>query len=182
MLKPWEVLAERELYRFGTTVVKEEICHHPDKGIEAPFFRMFFLDWVNVVPVTPDGRVVLVRQFRKGIHDFSLETPGGVLDAGETDPGLAGLRELEEETGYRSGDLIGLGSVAANPAIQNNRCHFYLAKNVQPSGQQHFDTWEDIELVLIPWEEIPEWIATGKIVHSLAVLALTRAVEYLKKT
>lgn len=180
MLKPWQVLSERSIYHFGTTEMKEEICLHPGKGIKAPFFRMYFQDWVNVVPITPENKVVLVRQFRKGIHDFSIETPGGTLDAGENDSYAAGMRELEEETGYTCERLEYLGNVSANPAIQNNRCHFYLAKNVRPNGEKHFDEWEDLELLLVPWDEVMEWMETGKITHSLAVLALMRARTHLK--
>lgn len=180
MLKPWQVLSERSIYRFGTTEMKEELCLHPEKSIKAPFFRMTFMDWVNVVPITPENQVVLVRQFRKGIHDFSIETPGGTMDAGESDSYVAGMRELEEETGYVCERLEYLGNVSANPAIQNNRCHFYLAKDVRPIGKKHFDEWEDLELVLVPWHEIMAWIEAGKITHSLAVLALMRAAAYIK--
>ncbi|HEX2953389.1 MAG TPA: NUDIX hydrolase [Bacillota bacterium] len=181
MLKPWQVLSERSIYRFGTTEMKEEICLHPEKGIKAPFFRMTFLDWVNVVPITPENQVVLVRQFRKGTHDFSIETPGGTMDPEEHDPYQAGMRELEEETGYRCDSLDYLGNVEANPAIQNNRCHFYLARDARPVGIKHFDEWEDLELLVVPWNEVMEWISVGKITHSLAILALMRAAVHLKK-
>jgi ADP-ribose pyrophosphatase len=182
MLKPWKVLSERSIYRFGTTEMKEEICLHPVKGIKAPFFRIYFLDWVNIVPVTPDNKVVLVRQFRKGIHDFSIEIPGGTMDTDESDSSLAAMRELEEETGYTCERLEYLGHVAPNPAVQNNRCHFYLAKDVQPLGEQHFDEWEDLELLVTPWDEVLQWINEGKITHALSVLALMRASALFKSS
>ena len=179
MLKPWEILSQRIVYRMGPVEMKEEICQHPTSGIQAPFFRFNFLDWVNVVPLTPTREVVMIRQFRKGIHGFTLEIPGGTLDPGEKDPKAAGLRELAEETGYTTPDLTYLGWAYANPAIQNNRCHFFLAENVTLTQEPHLDTWEEIELLLIPWEEIPARIDSGEMSHSLGVLALMRAAIHL---
>jgi 8-oxo-dGTP pyrophosphatase MutT (NUDIX family) len=104
------------------------------------------------------------------------------MDPEEHDPYQAGMREMEEETGYRCDSLEYLGNVEANPAIQNNRCHFYLARNVQPVGVKHFDEWEDLELLVVPWNEVMEWITVGKITHSLAILALMRAAVHIEKS
>ena len=72
---------------------------HPVRKTERDFFVIDAPDWVNVIALTPDHRLVLVRQFRFGTDEFSLEIPGGVIDAGE-DPVVAGLRELREESGF----------------------------------------------------------------------------------
>lgn len=175
MLKPWMILSDRTVYRMGTVEMREEICQHPRSGLQAPFFRLHFLDWVNTVPVTPEGEVVMVRQFRKGIHDQTLEIPGGTMDAGEGDHGAAALRELTEETGYTAEAMQYMGWVHANPAIQTNRCHFYLAENVRLTQKTHWDQWEEIEVVLVPWSEIPRRIENGEITHSLGVLGLFKA-------
>ncbi|HHZ18934.1 MAG TPA: NUDIX hydrolase [Firmicutes bacterium] len=180
-MKAWEILSSRTVYRLGSTEMREEVCRHPAKGLQAPFFRLFLLDWVNVVPLTPEGEVLLVRQFRKGIHDFTLELPGGTMDPGEDEPAAAGLRELTEETGYRTDKLILLGWVHPNPAVQNNKCHFFLAEDVYQVQEQKLDKWEEIELVKIPWDQIPEKIANGEITHSLGVLGLMRARQYKEK-
>lgn len=166
MPKPWTILSERTVYRMGTVKMCEEICQHPSKGLQAPFFRLHFLDWVNTVPVTPEGKVVLVRQFRKGVHDLTLELPGGTMDAGEEDHGASAQRELAEETGYTAERITYLGWVHANPAIQTNRCHFYLAENSRLSEATQWDQWEELEVVLMPWEEIPQRIDAGEITHS----------------
>ena len=83
-------------------------------------------DWVNVIPVTPQGKVVVIRQYRHGTGEISLEIPGGVVDAGESHEETA-RRELLEETGYTAGEIIPIGRVAANPAIQDNHMHTFLA-------------------------------------------------------
>src|SRR5262245_39801555 len=95
---------------------------HPVRGTEKDFIVMHAPDWVNVLALTRDGQLVLVRQFRFGIDAFSLEVPGGVMEAGE-DPVEAGLRELREETGYTGARARLLGIVHPNPAIQSNRFH-----------------------------------------------------------
>lgn len=179
MLKPWTILSNRTVYRMGTVEMQEEICQHPRTGLQAPFFRLQFLDWVNTVPVTPQGEVVLVRQFRKGVHDFTLEIPGGTMDAGEQDHAAAALREMAEETGYTADRVTYLGWVHANPAIQNNRCHFYLAENASLTQDTHWDKWEELEVVKMPWAEVKERIEAGEIAHSLGVLGLLKAAAHL---
>jgi len=94
---------------------------------EHPYFRLNAPDWVNVLPVTADGKILLVRQPRVGSMTQVLETPGGVVETSERDPTLTAARELEEETGFVSQRFLPLGSVNPNPAIMTNRCHFFLA-------------------------------------------------------
>ena len=105
--------------------VMRAFFQHPRRDKAQDFFVIRAPDWVNVIALTPAGELVLVRQFRYGINDFSTEIPGGVIDAGE-DPLAAGVRELREETGYVGGSARLLGSVHPNPAMQGNRCHLVL--------------------------------------------------------
>jgi 8-oxo-dGTP pyrophosphatase MutT (NUDIX family) len=128
-------------------------------------------DWVNVVALTASDRLVLVRQFRYGIDDLSLEIPGGVIEAGE-DPISAGQRELGEETGFAGSPARLLGSVHPNPAIQNNRCHLVLVENAELRGDTAWDHDEEIEVSTAPVEEVLEWARTGRITHSLVVCGL----------
>jgi 8-oxo-dGTP pyrophosphatase MutT (NUDIX family) len=114
---------------------------------------------------------VLVRQFRFGIDGFSLEIPGGVMDAGE-DPVLAGLRELREETGHVGAPARLLGSVHPNPAIQSNRCHFVFVEQAEPSAKLEWDTDEEIEVTTLPVEDVLALAHTGGITHGLVLDAL----------
>lgn len=131
-------------------------------------------DWVNVVPLTADGRVVLVRQYRFGIDEVTYEVPGGVVDRGET-PGAAATRELREETGYRSLRVEPVGIVAPNPAIQSNRCHMFLARDCQPVGVVELDSDEDIDVELVSRADALSMVHDGRISHALAQVALLRA-------
>lgn len=144
---------------------------HPKRKTEREFVCLTPPDWVNIVPVTTDGKIVLVRQFRFGINDFSLEVPGGVMEPGE-DPVGAGLRELAEETGYAGGTARLLGSVHPNPAIQANRCHAVLVEGVSLTKALDWDPDEEIEVFVLPVAETLGLAHAGKITHSLALCAL----------
>jgi ADP-ribose pyrophosphatase len=143
---------------------------HPVRGTEKDFVVMHAPDWVNVVALTPDDRLVLVRQFRFGANALSLEVPGGVIEQGE-DPVAAGMRELSEETGY-GGVPRHLGSVHPNPAIQDNRCHFVLVEGAVYKGPMKWDHDEEIEVSTAPVGEVLAWARSGAITHSLTVAAL----------
>jgi ADP-ribose pyrophosphatase len=134
--------------------------------IEAP-------DWVNVIPLTEDGSVVLIEQFRHGTAEVSLEIPGGMVDAGES-PAEAAARELLEETGYEAGEVVPLGRSRPNPALQDNWIHTFLARGVVRTGEPHNDSTEQTRVRLVPLEEIPALITEGKIDHALVVLAFHR--------
>lgn len=136
-------------------------------------------DWASIVPVTEGGEIVLVRQYRHGIDDFTLEVPGGVVDAGE-DADSGALRELREETGYEAGELASLGVVHPNPPLQDNRYHMYLAKGARRVGEPSFDVGEFCEVVLAPWREVEAMTRSGTITHALVLLALSRAFERLR--
>ena len=130
-------------------------------------------DWVNVVALTPEGRAVMVRQFRFGIGKITTEIPGGIVDHGETS-GEAARRELLEETGYTSNDWEYLGVVEANPATQNNLCHHWLARDVIKNGTVALGEGEDISVLEMTLEEIKQEIREQRLLHSLALSALAR--------
>jgi len=144
---------------------------HPVRGTEKEFFVAHVPDWVNVVAVTPEGKIVLVRQFRFGSNSLSLEVPGGVMEKGE-DPITAGVRELSEETGYGGGKVSLMGSVHPNPAIQDNRCHFVLVKDAVPTNAMKWDHDEEIQVSTEGVKEVLAMARSGVITHSLTVAAL----------
>jgi 8-oxo-dGTP pyrophosphatase MutT (NUDIX family) len=140
---------------------------------EATLVRMRSNDWVNVLPLTTDGRAVLIRQHRFGVDAVTLEIPGGVVDAGE-EPFAAARRELREETGYGGGTWRSLGVAHPNPAIQTNRVHMYVADGVVLEGPQHLDALEDITVELVPIDRVARLADEGTISHALAQLTVLR--------
>ncbi len=165
--------------KLGTTVVaKTRVLdllgvrfRHPVRGTEKDFVVVAPSDWCNVLALTPDGRLVLVRQFRFGIDGFSLEIPGGVMEAGE-DPVAAGLRELREETGFTGTRARVLGSVHPNPAIQSNRCHFVLVEEAVRSASVEWDPDEEIDVLAWPVADVLAHARVGGITHALVLNAL----------
>jgi ADP-ribose diphosphatase len=132
-------------------------------------------DWVTVAAITEAGEWVLVRQHRHGVDAITIETAGGILEHGE-DPAAAALRELREETGYAADRVESLGAVHPNPAVQDNRCHLFLARGVRLAGETDCDEHESTEAVLMTRDEVKTALAEQKITHALTVLALERAL------
>jgi 8-oxo-dGTP pyrophosphatase MutT (NUDIX family) len=155
---------------FHVLKVREDLVADPRDGSEHARVVIESPDWVNIIPVTPQGKVVLIRQFRSGIWSDTLEIPGGMVESGEK-PIDAAKRELEEETGYRPGQVDLLGFVHPNPAIQPNRCYSYLAVGCEKVHQGRQDAGEDILIELFERAEVPRLILTGEITHALVVCA-----------
>ena len=145
----------------------------PVSGAEHEFYVLECSDWVNVIPITEDGDVVLIRQYRHGREEVTLEIPGGMVDPEDADPGEAARRELLEETGYLAGKVERIGAISPNPAIQDNLCHSYVATDLSARGAPLMDGTEDIEVVEVPLSQVPALIRDGEITHSLVVVAFT---------
>ncbi len=141
-------------------------------------FTFVCRDWVSVVPVTEDGSLVFVRQYRHGIDAPTLEVPGGIIDEGQ-DPAGAAIRELREETGYGEGRMISLGTSHPNPALQNNVHHMFLARGVRKLGEPEFDVGEYCEIEVLTEREVRARVDGGAITHALVLLALSRAFAVL---
>lgn len=165
----WKVLKEEVLGDCGLFKIKRSFRQNPRTGAVLDFLMVNGIDWVNVLPITEDGQVILVRQYRHGAEVFSIEIPGGCLNVGETDIYSCAKRELEEETGYTSDDIILLNSLHPNPAIMGVHCHCFLARNVKKVGEQKLDQGEDIEVIALPMSEFKDLILSGKISHALVV-------------
>lgn len=147
MLKPFRYGKSRELVQTPIFRVHEHEAEHPRTGSVRPYVQLESPDWVNVVALTPDGQLVLVRQWRHGTRRFELELPAGMIEPDET-PEQAAARELREETGYTADSFSRLGEVAPNAAFQANRCFTVLAEGCRPTSETSFDEGEDIEIVL----------------------------------
>ena len=140
-------------------------------GGESEFYRFQFTDWVNIVALTTDRRLIIIRQFRFGTERVEIEIPGGAIEEGES-PLEAGRRELLEETGYAGGTARIIGKVCPNPAIQNNWCYTLLVENAMQVAEQRMDDMEDISVELIALEEMDLLIQQGAVNHGLVLNAM----------
>jgi ADP-ribose pyrophosphatase len=170
-LHTWERLASEIAYACRIFSIRRDRARFSRDDAEHDFHVLESTDWVNIIPITPSGEVVLVRQFRHGIRECTLEIPGGMVDPEDASPLVAARREMIEESGYDSERVEALGSIHPNPAIQNNLCHSFVAYDVECRHVQSFDSSEETEVVLVPLVRIPDLIRAGDITHALVVVA-----------
>jgi len=180
MSRMWDKKASRYLAHFRIFDLREDIYINPRTASEYPAFILETRDWINVIPITSDNQVVMVRQYRFAAEEVTLEIPGGLVDLSDKTMQEAARRELLEETGYDSNEILSLGVVRPNPAILNNRCHVFWAKNVEWRLEQELDDGEDISIELIPLDQIPSLIHNGSINHSIVLNAFHLLDVYLK--
>jgi 8-oxo-dGTP pyrophosphatase MutT (NUDIX family) len=172
-IKPWKVL-ETSYFRPRFRIDKCELGN--GKLLDATIFE--FRSWANIVALTKDNEVVMVRQYRHGVCDVLLEFPGGVVEDGE-DPLDGAKRELLEETGYTSLNLIEVAQIYPNPALQTNTLYCYLALDAESVSAQRLDAGEDIEVQLIPLDELVNLAKRGEFQHALMTAVLFSTLAHL---
>jgi 8-oxo-dGTP pyrophosphatase MutT (NUDIX family) len=161
-----EQIADCRIFR-----VERVLRRSQKTGRTHDYFCIDAPEWVNVVALTAKDELVLVRQERHGLEQFTLELPAGLVEPGE-DPAATALRELREETGFVGARAEPLGAVQANPAIQANHCHVFLVRGIESPGAQSLDPQEEIEVRLVPFREAREMVRRGELTHSLTLSAL----------
>lgn len=171
----WDVLARTYLFRREPWLTLRQDHVRLPSGREIPeYWVSEYPPWANVVAVTGDDRVVLVRQYRPGIADVHYELPAGVVDAADPDPLAAARRELLEETGYGGGRWSPLTTLSANPALQTNLTYTFLAEGVELVQEATPEATEDLRVHLVPAAEIARLIDEGEFVQALHTAPLLR--------
>lgn len=178
-VQPWTRKATRQLADCRIFSLHESTSISPRTGQEHDFYYIETADWVNVVPVTPANELVCIRQFRHGTEEITLEIPGGMVDMGE-EPDAAGAREVLEETGFKTDEMISLGVLAPNPALFRNKLYTFLAPNVECVKEIENSSTEHTEVQLLPLEQVSEFLVSGEIDHALVVASLWRVLFFLK--
>lgn len=167
----WRVLGTEFLQDCKVFSVSRTRAESPRTGEIHPFYRIDSSDWVNIIPITSAGEFVMVRQFRHGLDGFTVETPGGMVDPGET-PAAAAARELLEETGYRAAEIVPLGGVNPNPALFGNLLHVFLGRDAVRVADVRNESTEETHVELVPPAELPALIRGSQVNHALVIAAL----------
>ncbi|MDQ3861543.1 MAG: NUDIX hydrolase [Actinomycetota bacterium] len=174
----WERLSSEKLVETPYFALRSDRLRLPDGAIKDPYYVIERPDAAIVFPLTGEGEVVLVRQYRPAIRRLELGLPAGLVEKGE-EPEKAARRELSEETGYAGGEWESLGAVASSPSLKDNWAHLYLARGVELSASQQPDEYERLEIVTMPAGELLPKIWAGEIVSSSGVAAILLALDRL---
>ena len=175
----WKLLESKYVYRDRWLHARADKCELPDGRIMDPYYVIEVPDWTNMVIITKDERIVLVKQYRHAFGATTLELPGGMLEEGEI-PMASAIREMQEETGYVSDEVEFLMKISPNPALHNNTAYFFLAKNAEILASTNFDPFEEIIIETFSKEELKQLLMDGKLQHGVQQGAIYQAMLKLK--
>ncbi|SDB72299.1 NUDIX hydrolase [Belnapia rosea] len=176
-IRPWRRTGNRTVHRDRWVHLRAEAWETGDGAVLDPWYMLDWADWVNVVALTPDSRLLLVRQFRPGAGAAVLELPGGMVEPGEGDPVAAARREFAEETGHDAPRFELVASLCNDPAHAGNRVHVVLAEGATPSGGQRLDHGEEIALEALPLATVLAGLGEGLIGNANHVGGLLLALR-----
>ncbi len=170
-MEKWVISSRKTDYQNRLFQIRSLDCMHEKNNVKHDFFVIDTFNWINVIALTADGRFILVKQHRLGTDEISVETPGGVIDEGES-PEHCAVRELREETGYTGKKVHHLKTLWVNPAIMSNKISFYLIEECELTSRQDLDAAEDIDVITVPVEDLARMIRCGEFTHSIAITGL----------
>jgi 8-oxo-dGTP pyrophosphatase MutT (NUDIX family) len=178
-LRPWTADSSRVLVDSPWIRLRAERCVTQRGAVLDPFFLLDYPEWVHIAAFDEEDRLLLVRQYRHGARQMTLELPGGVMDPDESDPLVAGARELLEETGHVAEKLTHLARLSPNPSSHTNGLHILLATGAEPRQELKLDATEDVVVEPTPWREAVKMAIAGEMIHAqhvgLLFIALARA-------
>lgn len=176
MGKPWEVIRSEQGPDLVLFQARYDWVRNPRNAKPMKAVILESADWVNVVAITAEKKILVVQQYRFGIRKTTIEIPAGILNRGET-PEHAAIRELKEETGYTTSHWKYLGWVEPNPAFLNNRCHQWLALDVLKTSDPELDEGEEISVAELSLEEVRSEIKRGSMRNALSLLCLAQVFD-----
>ncbi len=177
----WKTLSSAYIFKDRWFTVRKEVCQTPVGKIVDPYYVYEFPTWVGAVPVTEDGKIVMIRQYRHALGETIIEIPGGCVDDTDKDVEEAITRELLEETGFVFSSYDYLGRISSNPSTNSNLLHMFLARGGKKVAQQVLDENEEIEVVLLSLNELKQLLRENKILQAMHVSCILYALEKLNE-
>lgn len=184
MEQHWQVMKTTEILKDRWIDLRADHCLTPEGREISPYYVMSYPDWINIVAITTDNCLLLVRQYRHAAGKFFMEIPGGGQEAADVDSEQAARRELGEETGYTSDSWHLVSTLYPNPASHTNRLHTYLALGAKCTFEQRLDHGEEgLTVHAMPIPKVLEGLQAGLIgqaLHVASILLGLRAADRLK--
>jgi 8-oxo-dGTP pyrophosphatase MutT (NUDIX family) len=162
-IERWKTLKSYNVFEHKWYTLRRDHVELPNGLVMDDYFVSVRPNVVLTFPVTEDGHVLFVRQYKHAAGDIFIELPGGVIDEHETDPLEAAKRELLEETGYASDDVEPMLQVIDNPTKDTNKIYYFLARNVRKIAEQDLDESEHIEVLKVPLQEVEQMVLSGQV-------------------
>jgi len=179
-LQKWKTLRSEMVLDHRWYKVRREAVQLPDGRVLDDYFVSVRPEVALVFPLTAEGEVIMVRQYKHGAREILLELPGGVCDENEL-PEAAARRELLEETGYEAGRLTHLATLHDDPTKNTNRFHLFLAEEVRPAREQSLDVTENIRVERVPLRDLKSKVLNGEIRVANSVAIIFLALEKLSR-
>jgi ADP-ribose pyrophosphatase len=177
----WKILESEYLFNETWLTIRKDICETPKGNIINPYYVYEFPTWVSALAITEEGQVVMVRQYRHGIQETILETPGGCVDDADLNHETAIARELVEETGFVFKNYYYLGQVSPNPSTNTNFIHMFLATGGVKTAEQQLDHNEEIEVELHSVEALKKLVAENRIVQAMHLCTIMYGLNRLEE-
>lgn len=177
----WKTISSEYIFNDTWLHARKDKCIRPDGKIVYPYYVVEYPEWVTALALTKDEKVILVRQYRHALGEVCLELPGGCVDKADKNFEEAVRREFLEETGFSFETAEYLGRTSANPSTNSNTLHMFLLTGGEKVQSQQLDANEEIDILVVSFEEFKQMLAENKFIQSMHVTNIFYALNKLKK-
>ncbi|MEO6219036.1 MAG: NUDIX hydrolase [Ginsengibacter sp.] len=172
----WKTLSSEYISKHTYFTARKDKCEKADGKIIEEYFVVELPTTACALPITEDGKILMIKQYRHPVGKIILELPGGFVDKNEL-PEDAMKRELMEETGYEFTHIEQVGRIAANPGVLDNYTELFLAKGGKKTSSQDLDHNEEIEVITVSLEELKAMFFGNKINQALHACCIFYALR-----
>lgn len=170
-IKKWKLLSSQDISPSPWFPLEKRTYEMPHGKIVDDFYVTPLPDVALIVPITKQGNVVMVKQYKQGVDEITLEFPAGRKEPRHKDMLETAIEELTEETGIRTANLVYIATIAGFTTKASEKVKCYMAFDVEVGDEQHLDENEVIEVVEFSKEQIDQLIYDGKMLSAISIAA-----------